>query len=84
MAEVEKNAPPQFLSTHPASAARAEVIKGWLPEAMEKYNESECAATSRNAEEFRKIFVKMPVSREIPRSIFDKQSRSSGSDDDFF
>jgi predicted Zn-dependent protease len=30
-------APPEFLSTHPASATRIKDLKGWMPEAMKYY-----------------------------------------------
>lgn len=34
------NAPPEFLSTHPASTTRINNLKRWLPEAMTYYNAS--------------------------------------------
>ncbi len=33
----EGGAPPEFLSTHPASSTRIEDIKGYIPEAMTYY-----------------------------------------------
>lgn len=48
-------APPQFLSTHPSSSTRGEAMLKWMPEAMEKYNESECSITARGFNEFKKL-----------------------------
>ena len=33
-------APPEYASTHPSSETRIEQIQGWLPEAMEEYEEA--------------------------------------------
>ena len=35
-----KQAPPEFLSTHPSYGTRERNIKGWLPEAMQYYDRS--------------------------------------------
>ncbi|RMZ83206.1 hypothetical protein DV738_g1309, partial [Chaetothyriales sp. CBS 135597] len=40
-------APPQFLSTHPTNYNRRELIRGWLPQAEDKYENAQCAAQSR-------------------------------------
>lgn len=56
MAEAEKGAPPQFLSTHPSSHNRMDTIKSWLPEAHQKMRESECGMMSGYASDFRKAF----------------------------
>ena len=48
MEEAEKAAGvavPQFLSTHPSSHNRIEMIRGWLPQAEEEGRRSECAGT---------------------------------------
>ena len=42
MEEEDKNAPPQFLSTHPSNHNRLEKIGNWLPEAEEKRQNSGC------------------------------------------
>ena len=52
MAQAEKFAPPQFLSTHPTSHNREGSIRGWLPEATSIYESSECGNTSAYAKEF--------------------------------
>jgi predicted Zn-dependent protease len=39
-AESRGQAPPEFLSTHPASSTRVNNLKRWLPEAMTYYNAS--------------------------------------------
>lgn len=46
MEEEEKNAPPQFLSTHPSNHNRLEKIRGWLPEAEARRENSECGITA--------------------------------------
>ncbi len=45
MAKAEQDAPPQFLSTHPASKNRIHSLQGWLPEAEEVQSKSECGST---------------------------------------
>jgi metalloendopeptidase OMA1, mitochondrial len=54
MHEAEKSAPPQFLSTHPSSEGRMRRIEGWLPQAREKYNESECGRIGSYVEDFKR------------------------------
>jgi predicted Zn-dependent protease len=43
MAEKNKGAPPEFLSTHPSSDTRIDDLIGDLPEALEKYNQAKSA-----------------------------------------
>ena len=45
MAAAEHGAPPQFLSTHPASKNRIINMERWLPEAREMQTKSECGST---------------------------------------
>ncbi|KAJ5145556.1 uncharacterized protein N7515_000120 [Penicillium bovifimosum] len=45
MHEQEKQAPPQFMSTHPSSYNRMEAIQGWLDKAEAIYDENGCRAT---------------------------------------
>ncbi len=40
MAAAGGASPPEFLSTHPASATRIAQLESWMPEAMEYYNKS--------------------------------------------
>jgi predicted Zn-dependent protease len=42
MVKVEKNAPPEFFSTHPSSPHRVARLNEWLPEAEQKRSQSEC------------------------------------------
>ena len=44
MEQEGKGAPPQFLSTHPSSHNRLDKIRGWLPEAQVKSENSDCHA----------------------------------------
>lgn len=53
MEEAEKNAPPQFLSTHPSNHNRIDKIREWLPKAQEKWDMSDCRAMGKYAREFR-------------------------------
>ncbi len=36
-ASADQQRSPEYLSTHPESGTRIELIKGWLPEALEEY-----------------------------------------------
>lgn len=78
MHDAEKGAPPQFLSTHPSSLGRMERIKGWLPQAMEKYNNAQCGTLGGYAEDFRRK-IGQPSSRQMVL-----ESPRSPKDDDFF
>ncbi|KAJ5792277.1 uncharacterized protein N7503_008255 [Penicillium pulvis] len=44
MQKVEKEAPPEFLSTHPSSYNREEAIRGWLEKAEHIYAENGCSS----------------------------------------
>lgn len=69
MAENERKmggAPPQFLSTHPSSYNRGDTIRKWLPEAHEKYRESECYMTSQHHDDFQKAFLSQKASPALP------------------
>ncbi|KAL9076614.1 MAG: hypothetical protein Q9161_000946 [Pseudevernia consocians] len=56
MAKAEQYAPPQFLSTHPASKNRMTVIQEWLPQAQQKRAEGECESTFEYVDDFRRAF----------------------------
>lgn len=45
-----------FFSTHPGTDDRIEKIRGWLPEAMQVREQSDCAQTDSMAGEFRRVF----------------------------
>lgn len=69
MAENEKKrggAPPQFLSTHPSSGTRGQAMEKWMPEAMGKYEQSECSITARGMNDFRKI---ADIGRRMPGNM---------------
>ena len=83
MAQAEKGAPPQFLSTHPSSSNRMDTMKSWMPEATEKYESSECGITSGYAREFKKAFG----TSSIPAGRIQKRENEGvrrQDDDDFF
>ena len=85
MTQYEKSrgggAPPQFMSTHPSSYNRIGAIKGWMPQAMQKYNESNCSVTSGYLEQFRD---RMPGRRTGDVGGQRIQEVSANDDDDFF
>ncbi len=56
MAQAEKVAVPQILSTHPASKKRMAVIQEWLPQAQQKRAESQCGITAGYVDEFTQAF----------------------------
>jgi len=57
MEKAQEFEPPQFLSTHPAHKTRIRNIKEWLPEALQKLENSGCAGRTMDyALEFRKAF----------------------------
>ncbi|KAL4817444.1 TCP-1/cpn60 chaperonin family-domain-containing protein [Aspergillus spinulosporus] len=45
MQRAEKQAPPQFISTHPSNYNRMEAIRGWLDKAQAEYENSGCNGT---------------------------------------
>lgn len=88
MSENEKKmggAPPQFLSTHPSSGTRGETMQKWMPEAMEKYNESDCSVTGRVADEFRKLTdIGSSWRRSAPIPVYTSVNNSTKDDDDWW
>lgn len=75
-------APPQFLSTHPSSNTRGETMQKWMPEAMEKYNESDCSMTGRVVDEFKKLTdIGSTTRRSAPIPVL---VGGSNDDDDWF
>ncbi|CAG8625954.1 11462_t:CDS:10 [Ambispora leptoticha] len=56
MNQVQKIAPPQFLSTHPANKTRIQKIEEWMPEAMQKRASSDCEQSMAG---FRDAFDRM-------------------------
>ena len=56
MQQAEEFSRPQFLSTHPTSKNRETQIQEWLPQAMDKFNASECGSTSYWGNQFRSQF----------------------------
>lgn len=45
MEEEEGSSRPEFLSTHPSNVNRAKNLQTWLPEAIDKFNASDCSLT---------------------------------------
>nr|POF17116.1 mitochondrial metalloendopeptidase oma1 [Quercus suber] len=66
MEAAEKNAPPQFLSTHPSNHNRLEKIREWLPQAQERWQQSDCHAMGGNVREFRDRFPCVHAAQPFP------------------
>ncbi|KAF3760724.1 hypothetical protein M406DRAFT_25840, partial [Cryphonectria parasitica EP155] len=58
MEAIHRLEPPEFLSTHPSNLHRIERITGWLPEATEKRDASDCVGTQGFAEMFRRAMAR--------------------------
>ncbi|KPI40118.1 Mitochondrial metalloendopeptidase OMA1 [Cyphellophora attinorum] len=86
MAEKEKGAPPQFMSTHPTSYNRRELIRGWIPQAEAKFEEGGCAATFQHKQGFMQAARMRDSGQRGERRAIPVQQRPSGSggDDDYF
>lgn len=56
MSKADHFAPPQWLSTHPASENRIVRIQEWLPQAEETRNESECGSMINYVNDFQQAF----------------------------
>ncbi len=84
MKEAQKGAPPQFLSTHPSDYSRIKAITEWLPEAKEKYQESECGLTGGYARKFSQAFGKQGVMGRKQPVIFQPARSPQRGDDDFW
>lgn len=56
MAKEEQYAPPQILSTHPASKKRMTVIQEWLPQARQKRAEGQCGSITEYVDDFTRAF----------------------------
>ena len=87
MDQAEKYSPPQFMSTHPTNYNRRELIKSWLPEARQKYEQAECAMTGRSLGDFKQAFegraTQTQGGRRQPQQVYAQGGRSDD-DDDFF
>lgn len=89
MAEAEKGAPPQFLSTHPTSYNRRELIRSWMPQAEAKYEASNCSMTRRYTQDFKQAFgasnnSQVGSGRRIPVQQAGPPQRRRDDDDDWF
>jgi predicted Zn-dependent protease len=87
MQQAEQFAPPQFLSTHPTSYNRRELIKKWLPEAKQKYEEGNCGVVSRYTSDFKDAFKSQPAQsqgKRQPQSVSVQRRGQDDDDDDFF
>ena len=81
MEEAEKGAPPQFMSTHPSNYNRRELIKSWLPQAMDKFEQGGCTIASRHNQSFKDAFQKQGQTSRAPQQVL---VGGGGDGDDFF
>ena len=56
MDEEERDATPQFLSTHPASKKRRTVIQEWLPRAQQERAQGQCGSITEYVDDFSRAF----------------------------
>ncbi len=88
MAQAEQGSPPQFLSTHPTSYNRRELIKQWLPEARLKYEQAECGMVGRYAGDFKQAFQgkvsQAQSGRRQPQPVYAQGRGRNDDEDDFF
>ncbi|KAF2015257.1 mitochondrial metalloendopeptidase OMA1 [Aaosphaeria arxii CBS 175.79] len=56
MEKLGQQAPPQVLSTHPSNHNREEKIREWLPQALEKQQDSDCHSMMSYADQFAASF----------------------------
>ena len=69
MAEAQQGAPPQFLSTHPSDYNRRELIRSWLPQAMDKFEQGGCAIASRHNQSFKEAFKMQGQKSRAPQQV---------------
>lgn len=85
MKEAQKGAPPQFLSTHPSDYSRIKAITEWLPEAKDRYHQSECGLTSGFARKFSETLgTKGVMGRKQPVIFQPPRQPHQDNDDDFW
>ena len=84
MKAAQQGAPPQFLSTHPSDYSRIKAITEWLPQALDKYQASECGFTSGYARKFSEAFGKQGVLGRKQPVVFQPPPRPKEDDDDFW
>jgi predicted Zn-dependent protease len=85
MQQAEQFSPPQFMSTHPTSYNRRELIKSWLPEARQKYEQSNCAMIGRHVPDFKEALgISGPKTTKTRSQDPYVRRRQDDDDDDFF
>lgn len=86
MQQAEQVSVPQFISTHPTSYNRRELIKQWLPEARQRYEESDCSTMGRYISDFKETLQpSSPKNQSVgQRQPVYQQGQNQNEDDDFF
>ena len=90
MAQAEQMSPPQFLSTHPTNYNRRELIKQWMPQAKQKYEEANCGMAGRYRTDFKQAFQgtigqgQGQAGRRQSQPVYDQRRRQDNDEDDFF
>lgn len=76
---------PQFMSTHPTSYNRSELIRGWLPQAEAIYQESGCVGTGQHIADFNQAARQLDRGRQGQQvSARQPPRRRSDGDDGYF
>ncbi|KAI0405999.1 peptidase family M48-domain-containing protein [Xylaria palmicola] len=57
MRMMQKEEPPEWMSTHPSNSNRMQKIEEWMPKALEKMQASDCQGTSSFANLFRRALA---------------------------
>jgi len=63
--KIQKQVPPQFMSTHPTAYNRMEAIRERLPQAQQVYEDGGCSFTHRNASGFRAAWARLSASTPL-------------------
>ncbi|KAI0455865.1 peptidase family M48-domain-containing protein [Xylaria acuta] len=58
MRRMHQEGPPEWMSTHPSNDNRIQKIQQWMPQALDKMQESDCQGTAGFANLFRQAFEK--------------------------
>lgn len=84
MHKAQQGAPPQFISTHPSDYSRIKAIRLWLPEAQDKYQQSECGLTSGYSRQFNEAFGRRGVLGRKQPVLHRPPIQPETDDDDFW
>ncbi|KAI1344771.1 peptidase family M48-domain-containing protein [Xylariaceae sp. FL0016] len=66
MESAQQGEPPEWLSTHPSNHNRIQKIQEWMPQAIDKRQESDCQGTSAFADMFKKALQREIILESRP------------------